>query len=104
MLRTLPDGRNLLVVGQKDGHVWGLDPDKQGAVVWSRQVGLGLDGGGGALMWGAASDDRLAYFPITRASRPLAVWPALLMPPWPTRISDRPSLDMSIDRALVKSQ
>ena len=63
MLRTLPDGRNLLVVGQKDGHAWGLDPDKQGAVVWSRQVGLGLDGGGGgALMWGAASDDRAGVF------------------------------------------
>ena len=73
MLRTLPDGRNLIVVGQKDGHVWGLDPDKQGAVVWSRQVGLGLDGGGGALMWGAASDDRIAYFPITRASQPLGL-------------------------------
>jgi polyvinyl alcohol dehydrogenase (cytochrome) len=73
MLRTLPDGRSLLVVGQKDGHVWGLDPDHQGAVVWSRQVGLGLDGGGGALMWGAASDDRLAYFPITRGSRPLGL-------------------------------
>jgi polyvinyl alcohol dehydrogenase (cytochrome) len=73
MLRTLPDGRHLIVVGQKDGHVWGLDPDKQGAVVWSRLVGLGLEGGGGALMWGAASDDRLAYFPITRASRPLGL-------------------------------
>jgi polyvinyl alcohol dehydrogenase (cytochrome) len=73
MLRALPDGRSLLVVGQKDGHVWGLDPDKQGAVVWTRQVGLGLDGGGGALMWGAASDDRLAYFPITRASQPLGL-------------------------------
>jgi polyvinyl alcohol dehydrogenase (cytochrome) len=73
MLRTLPDGRNLLVVGQKDGHAWALDPDRQGAVVWSRQVGLGLDGGGGAIMWGAASDDRLAYFPITRASTPLGL-------------------------------
>ena len=76
MLRTLPDGRTLLVVGQKDGHVWGLDPDKQGAVVWSRQIGLGNvadGGGGGALMWGAASDDRRAYFPITRASKPLGL-------------------------------
>ena len=73
MLRTLPDGRHLLVVGQKDGHVWALDPDKQGAVVWSRQVGLGVDGGGGALMWGAASDDRPGVFPITRASQPLGL-------------------------------
>jgi polyvinyl alcohol dehydrogenase (cytochrome) len=73
MLRALPDGRTLLVVGQKDGHAWALDPDRQGAVVWSRQVGLGLDSGGGAIMWGAASDDRLAYFPITRASTPLGL-------------------------------
>ena len=52
ILRTLPDGRTLIVIGQKDGHAWALDPDKQGAVVWSPQVGLGLDGGGGAIMWG----------------------------------------------------
>ena len=68
ILRTLPDGRTLIVIGQKDGHAWALDPDKQGAVVWSRQVGLGLDNGGGAIMWGSAADDRLGYFPVTRAT------------------------------------
>jgi polyvinyl alcohol dehydrogenase (cytochrome) len=73
ILRTLPNGKSLIVIGQKDGHAWALDPDKDGAVVWSRQVGLGLDGGGGAIMWGSAADDRLAYFPVTRASRPLGV-------------------------------
>jgi polyvinyl alcohol dehydrogenase (cytochrome) len=73
ILRTLPDGRSLIVIGQKDGHAWALDPDKQGAVVWSRQVGLGLDNGGGAIMWGSAADDRLAYFPVTRAREPLGV-------------------------------
>jgi hypothetical protein len=63
------------VIGQKDGHAWALDPDKQGAVVWSRQVGLGLDGGGGAIMWGSAADDRCGYFPVTRqrAARPRGV-------------------------------
>jgi polyvinyl alcohol dehydrogenase (cytochrome) len=73
ILRTLAGGRSLIVIGQKDGHAWALDPDKEGAVVWSRQVGLGLDNGGGAIMWGSAADDRLAYFPITRASQPLGV-------------------------------
>ncbi|HEX7139611.1 MAG TPA: PQQ-binding-like beta-propeller repeat protein, partial [Vicinamibacterales bacterium] len=73
ILHSLPDGRSLIIVGQKDGHAWGLDPDKKGAVVWSRQVGLGLDGGGGAIMWGSAADDRLAYFPIVRSSRPLGL-------------------------------
>lgn len=68
ILRTLPDGRTLIVIGQKDGHVWGLDPDKQGAVVWSTQVGNGIDNGGGAIMWGSAADDRLAYVPVTRTN------------------------------------
>ena len=72
ILRTLPGGRTLIVIGQKDGHAWALDPDKQGAVVWSRQVGLGLDGGGGAIMWGSAADERFGYFPVTRGQpRPL---------------------------------
>ena len=73
ILRTLPDGRSLIVIGQKDGHAWALDPDKRGAVVWSRQVGLGLDNGGGAIMWGSAADDRLAYFPVVRSSQPLGL-------------------------------
>jgi polyvinyl alcohol dehydrogenase (cytochrome) len=73
MLRTLADGRTLIVIGQKDGHVWALDPDKQGAVVWSRQVGLGIDNGGGAIMWGSAADDRFAYVPVTRAAQSLGL-------------------------------
>src|SRR5262249_1431105 len=72
-LRPLPGGRSLIVIGQKDGHAWALDPDRGGEIVWSRQVGLGLDGGGGAIMWGSAADEQLAYFPVTRASRPLGV-------------------------------
>ena len=76
MLRS-SDGRDLIVIGQKDGHVWALDPDKKGEVVWSRQAGLGLDpkspGGGGAIMWGSAADTRFAYVPITRARQPLGL-------------------------------
>jgi polyvinyl alcohol dehydrogenase (cytochrome) len=73
ILRVLPDGRTLIVIGQKDGHAWALDPDRQGAVVWSRQVGLGIDNGGGAIMWGSAADDRLGYFPVTGATRSLGL-------------------------------
>ena len=56
------------MIGQKDGHAWALDADKQGKVVWSPQIGLGLDSGGGAIMWGSAADDRFGYFPVTRAT------------------------------------
>jgi polyvinyl alcohol dehydrogenase (cytochrome) len=73
ILRTLAGGRTLIVIGQKDGHAWALDPDRQGRVVWSRQVGLGLDGGGGAIMWGSAADDRLGYFPVTRTTKSLGL-------------------------------
>lgn len=66
ILRTLPNGRTLIVIGQKDGHAWGLDPDRKGEVVWSRQLGLGWENGGGGMMWGSAADNRLAYFPVTR--------------------------------------
>jgi polyvinyl alcohol dehydrogenase (cytochrome) len=68
ILRTLPDGKAMIVIGQKDGHVWGLDPDKQGAVVWSTLAGNGIESGGGAIMWGSAADDRLAYIPVTRGN------------------------------------
>jgi polyvinyl alcohol dehydrogenase (cytochrome) len=73
ILRTLPDGRTLIVIGQKDGHAWALDPDRDGAIVWSRQVGLGIDNGGGAIMWGSAADDRFGYFPVVRATQSLGL-------------------------------
>ena len=77
ILRRRPDGGDVIVVGQKDGHVWALDPDREGKVLWSRQIGLGLDpknpGTGGAIMWGSASDERFVYSPVTRAREPLGV-------------------------------
>ena len=68
IVRTLAGGRSLIVIGQKDGHAWALDPDKQGAVVWSRQIGRGLDTGGGAIMWGSAADETMGYFLVTRTT------------------------------------
>ena len=34
ILRTLPGGRDILIVGQKSGVAFGLDPDREGATVW----------------------------------------------------------------------
>ncbi len=61
MLATRPDGREILVAGQKSGTVWALDPDAEGAVLWSTQVGKGSMLGG--IHWGMATDGRLAYAP-----------------------------------------
>ena len=61
MLVERPDGREILVVGQKSGTVWALDPDDDGAVLWSTQVGKG--GALGGIHWGMATDGRYAYAP-----------------------------------------
>lgn len=73
VLRTLPDGRTLIVIGQKSGNAWGLDPTKRGEIVWTRQLGLGWEKGGGGMMWGSAADGRLAYFPVTRGGSGLGL-------------------------------
>jgi polyvinyl alcohol dehydrogenase (cytochrome) len=65
ILRTLPNGNRVLVIGQKAGIAWALDPDKQGAIVWQQKIGRGSALGG--LEWGSAADDRHAYLPIADA-------------------------------------
>jgi polyvinyl alcohol dehydrogenase (cytochrome) len=60
ILRTLSDGRRILVAGQKSGMVWAHDPDRQGAVVWKAQLveKLAL----GMITFGGAADEQKAYF------------------------------------------
>ncbi len=59
MLVELGGGRRLLIVGQKSGHVHGIDPDREGTVVWSTRIGEG--GRLGGVHWGSATDSRHAY-------------------------------------------
>src|SRR5262245_22836542 len=47
ILRRSTDGRTVIAIGQKSGDAWALDPAKKGDVVWSRQLGLGFENGGG---------------------------------------------------------
>jgi polyvinyl alcohol dehydrogenase (cytochrome) len=60
ILRTLPDGRRVIIAGQKSGMVWAHDVDKKGAVVWKAQMvdKLAL----GMITFGGAADDQRAYF------------------------------------------
>ena len=57
ILRTLGGGRRILVIGQKSGVAWGLDPDNNGAVVWQIRVGQG--GALGGIEWGSAADEQI---------------------------------------------
>ena len=53
-----PDGRDLLVVGQKSGFVYGLSPD-DGKVIWKTRIGRG--GALGGIHWGMATDGKMVY-------------------------------------------
>lgn len=55
--------RDLLLVGQKWGFIYALDPDDRGATVWSRRVARGGDMGG--IMYGLADDGERVYVPIS---------------------------------------
>jgi polyvinyl alcohol dehydrogenase (cytochrome) len=59
-LRTLPNGDDILLIGQKSGVGWALDPEKQGAVLWQDRIGKGTTLGG--IEWGSPADSSMVYF------------------------------------------
>jgi polyvinyl alcohol dehydrogenase (cytochrome) len=63
ILKRLSTGRRILVFGQKNGIVYGIDPDRKGEIVWQTRVSNGgLQGG---LIWGSAADDTTVYYAIS---------------------------------------
>jgi polyvinyl alcohol dehydrogenase (cytochrome) len=62
LLRDAQAG-DLLLAGQKSGWVYGVDPDAQGKIVWSRRVGRG--GIQGGVHFGMASDGERLFVPIS---------------------------------------
>ena len=63
ILRELPDGRRVLVAGQKSGWVHAVDPDRDGAIVWQKQAGAG--GVLGGVQFGSAADERRVYVAVS---------------------------------------
>ena len=62
LLVDLPKGKQLVVVGQKSGMVYALDPDRGGELKWSTRVGRG--GVQGGVHFGMAADGAQVYVPI----------------------------------------
>ncbi len=60
-LVTSPDGTDRLVVTQKSGVGYALDPDNEGAMLWEYRWGMGSPIGG---VWGTTSDGERAYFAV----------------------------------------
>jgi polyvinyl alcohol dehydrogenase (cytochrome) len=68
MLTTLPSGKDVLVIGQKSGVAFAMDPDRDGAIIWQYRAGLG--GALGGIEWGSAVDTKNAYFAVSDITRP----------------------------------
>jgi polyvinyl alcohol dehydrogenase (cytochrome) len=73
MITKRKDGRDLLVVGQKSGTVWALDPDKNGALVWSQKISAG--GANGGIHWGTATDGVRVFVPMNDPRGPTPEYP-----------------------------
>ena len=70
ILATMANGRDLIVIGQKSGIGWAMDPDRKGAVVWQYRAGRGSALGG--MEWGSAADAERAYFAVSDTIGPQA--------------------------------
>ena len=63
VLATLPDGKRVLVAGQKSGVVTAVDPDHGGEIVWQKRVS---DGGVlGGVEWGIAAAQGDIYVAVS---------------------------------------
>lgn len=66
ILKTLPNGKRVLIGGTKGGDVFGLDPDNNGALLYRINVGgapVGSNRGGpGSIVWGGAADNQFVYY------------------------------------------
>ncbi len=68
ILAKTPGGRDVLIIGQKSGVGWALDPAKDGATIWQYRAGEGSALGG--MEWGSAVDSVNAYFPNSDIQKP----------------------------------
>jgi polyvinyl alcohol dehydrogenase (cytochrome) len=68
ILRQASDGRSVLIVGQKSGVVYGLDPDAKGTILWQFRAGRGSTLGG--IQWGMAADEQNVYVPVSDRLEP----------------------------------
>jgi polyvinyl alcohol dehydrogenase (cytochrome) len=59
MLVELADGQRELLIGQKSGIAYALDPDKGGSIIWQTRIGKG--GSLGGMMWSSATDGQKMY-------------------------------------------
>ena len=63
ILRILPNGRRVILAGQKSGVMHAIDPDRNGEILWQHRVGKG--GLAGGIQWGSAADAQQVYVALS---------------------------------------
>ena len=63
ILIDLDDDKSILFGGRKSGHVYALDPDQNGKLLWSKKIGRGGFAGGGH--WGMTTDGKSIFAGIS---------------------------------------
>jgi polyvinyl alcohol dehydrogenase (cytochrome) len=65
ILKTLANGKRVLVAAHKGGTAVAVDPDRKGALLWKADLTDGARAGaGGQIMWGGAADDQNVYYTL----------------------------------------
>ncbi len=68
ILFSLPNGKDIILAGQKSGVVFGMDPDNDGKTLWRNKVGNG--GALGGIEWGMAADAKQLYVAVADLGMP----------------------------------
>ena len=63
ILKTRADGKDVLLLSQKSGIIYALDPDHHGKLLWHTRIGKG--GPLGGVEWGGAADSHRAYYTLS---------------------------------------
>ena len=74
ILVALANGKRALVIGQKSGMAYALDPDREGEVLWQTRAGKG--GFLGGIQWGSAADRERMYVAVSDLQMSFAADPA----------------------------
>jgi streptogramin lyase/mono/diheme cytochrome c family protein len=66
-LTTNGEGKDVIVAGQKSGHVYALDPDNKGTPIWQQRLSMGTSNGG--IHWGVATSGNTVWAAIADPPR-----------------------------------
>jgi polyvinyl alcohol dehydrogenase (cytochrome) len=95
ILKTLPNGRDLLLAPNKSGIIFALDPDKKGAVVWKTNIAERQGTRATNLVWGGSADQRNLYVGLASGAI-AAVQFATGEKIWTTRLAEQGSRSSNV--------